>query len=87
MLFETFSSFNYYFFKHERVLEELALIKKLKKLETVLQLSGMLFTKKHSTSLAALGAFAHLLQCHTACNTTPPAHSKMAYGVWKYVKP
>ena len=39
-----------------------------------------------NTSLAALGSLAHHLQYHTACNTSLPA-SKMAKGVWKYVKP
>ena len=36
-----------------------------------------------NTSLAALGALAHRLQRHTACNTSPPALSKMADGVPK----
>merc|ERR1712212_1110690 len=39
------------------------------------------------TSLAAPGALAHRLQRRTACNTSPPTLSKMADGVWKYVKP
>ena len=28
---------------------------------------------RNNTSLAALGALAHRLQCHIACNTWPPA--------------
>ena len=36
-----------------------------------------------NTSLAVLGALAHHLQCRTTCNTSPPALSKMAEGVWK----
>ena len=40
-----------------------------------------------NTSLVAPGALAHRLQRPTACNTSPPTLSKMADGVWKYVKP
>ena len=36
-----------------------------------------------NTSLAAPGALAHRLQRRTACNTSPPALSKMADGVPK----
>ena len=36
-----------------------------------------------NTSLAAPGALAHRLQRRTACNTSPPAKSNMADGVWK----
>ena len=36
-----------------------------------------------NTSLAAPGALAHRLQRRTACNTSPPALSKMANGVPK----
>ena len=36
-----------------------------------------------NTSLAAPGALAHRLQRQTACNTSPPALSKMANGVPK----
>ena len=38
---------------------------------------------RENTGLAALGALAHRLQRRTACNTSPPAESKMANGVWK----
>ena len=38
---------------------------------------------KSNTSLAAKGALAHRLQRRTACNTSPPAESKMADRVWK----
>ena len=36
-----------------------------------------------NTSIAALGELAHRLQRRTACNTSPPALSKIANGVWK----
>ena len=36
-----------------------------------------------NTSLAAPGALDHRLQRRTACNTSPPALSKMADGVSK----
>ena len=40
-----------------------------------------------NTSLAAPGALAHRLQHRTTCNTSPPAESKIADRVWKWVKP
>ena len=40
-------------------------------------------TSKVNTSLAAPGALAHRLQRRTACNTSPPALSKMADRVPK----
>ena len=42
---------------------------------------------EYNTSLVAPGSFAHSLQRHTSCNTSPPAKSKMANGVLKHVKP
>ena len=41
------------------------------------------FVLETNTSLAAPGALAHRLQRRTACNTSPPALSKMADGVPK----
>ena len=42
--------------------------------------------KDTHTSLVGPGALAHRLQRHTACNTSPPAYSNMADGVWKGVQ-
>ena len=42
-----------------------------------------LYSTGLNTSLAAPGALAHRLQRRTACNTSPPAISKMADGVPK----
>ena len=39
------------------------------------------------TKRVAPGALANHLQRRTACNTSPATLSKMADGVWKYVKP
>ena len=44
---------------------------------------GKIYEQDINTSLAAPGALAYCLQCRTACNTSPPALSKMADWVRK----
>ena len=39
---------------------------------------SIIVTMSKNTSLAAKGALAHRLQLRTACNSAPPAKSKMA---------
>ena len=60
----------------------------------LMSLPGLYACNLKNTSLVAKGALAHHLQCCTACNTAPPAKSKMAArgpkmvnGVWKSVYP